>query len=150
MPAALHAAAQAQLVFSNNGSPGRRRAQVEPSLLAVKLFDQLGKRLVPSHARKGERRYRYYVLASLLRPAAARPGAIPAAIDARSIAASSTGAHVSSAPNGWRMPAREIEGAVWSAAAASSVLTRSEGAAAWSRPWPFASMPVNHRNGSDH
>lgn len=33
----------------------------EPSLLAGVLFDEHGRRLTPSHANKGERRYRYYV-----------------------------------------------------------------------------------------
>jgi hypothetical protein len=33
----------------------------EPSPLAGKLFDPSGAGLTPSHARKGERRYRYYI-----------------------------------------------------------------------------------------
>ena len=33
----------------------------EPSLLAGMLFDEHGRRLTPSHANKGSRRYRYYV-----------------------------------------------------------------------------------------
>ena len=35
--------------------------KVEPSPLAGKLFDPSGAGLTPSHARKGERRYRYYI-----------------------------------------------------------------------------------------
>jgi site-specific DNA recombinase len=32
-----------------------------PSLLSGKIFDETGGRLIPSHARKGNKRYRYYV-----------------------------------------------------------------------------------------
>jgi hypothetical protein len=38
-----------------------RAVKVEPSRLAGKLFDPSGAGLTPSHARKGERRYRYYI-----------------------------------------------------------------------------------------
>ena len=38
-----------------------RAVKVEPSPLAGKLFDPSGAGLTPSHARKGERRYRYYI-----------------------------------------------------------------------------------------
>ena len=38
-----------------------RAIKVEPSPLAGKLFDPSGACLTPSHARKGERRYRYYI-----------------------------------------------------------------------------------------
>jgi len=31
-----------------------------------------------------------------------------------------------------------------------SFLNRSEDAAAWSHPWAFAAIPVNHMNGSKH
>ena len=78
VPADLHAAVQSRLAESNNGGPGQHRVQVEPSLLAGKLFDHAGERLVPSHARKGERRYRYYVSASLLRPLHHGPPSRPA------------------------------------------------------------------------
>jgi DNA invertase Pin-like site-specific DNA recombinase len=50
----------------------RRRSavKVEPSPLAGKLFDSSGVGLTPSHARKGARRYRYYVTRGLnMRPA---------------------------------------------------------------------------------
>ncbi len=40
------------------------------SPLVGKLFDETGERLTPSHAVKGNRRYRYYVSSSLLKGAA--------------------------------------------------------------------------------
>jgi DNA invertase Pin-like site-specific DNA recombinase len=40
---------------------GLRAVKVEPSPLAGKLFDCSGAGLTPSHARKGARRYRYYI-----------------------------------------------------------------------------------------
>ena len=55
----------------------RRRARatrVEPSPLAGKLFDAGGEHLTPSHALKGERRYRYYLSRSLARAGRARYG----------------------------------------------------------------------------
>jgi site-specific DNA recombinase len=61
-----------------------------------KLFDESGTGLTPSHAVKGDRRYRYYVSRSLMKGPAAR-------VD-----------------GGWRLPAAEIERSV--AAAAQSVL----------------------------
>ena len=56
-----------------------------PSPLIGKLFDDHGERLTPSHAVKGNRRYRYYVSRSLMKGAAAKSG------------------------QGWRVPALEIE-----------------------------------------
>jgi hypothetical protein len=61
-----------------------------------KLFDESGEGLTPSHAVKGDRRYRYYVSRSLMKGPAAR-------VD-----------------GGWRLPAAEIERSV--AAAAQSIL----------------------------
>ena len=61
-----------------------------------KLFDESGEGLTPSHAVKGDRRYRYYVSRSLMKGSAAR-------VD-----------------GGWRLPAAEIERSV--AAAAQSIL----------------------------
>jgi site-specific DNA recombinase len=55
------------------------------SPLIGKLFDEAGERLTPSHAVKGNRRYRYYVSRSLLKG----------------------GAHASG--QGWRVPALELE-----------------------------------------
>jgi DNA invertase Pin-like site-specific DNA recombinase len=55
------------------------------SPLIGKLFDDQGERLTPSHAVKGNRRYRYYVSSSLMKGAARKSG------------------------QGWRVPAFEIE-----------------------------------------
>jgi site-specific DNA recombinase len=60
------------------------------------LFDEHGEGLTPSHARKGERRYRYYVSRSLI-TGTANP-----------------------AQRGWRLPARQIEDGV--AAAVREIL----------------------------
>jgi len=49
----------------------------ETSLLAGLLFDEHGRRLTPSHSRKGERRYRYYVTQDNS-DSALRPVRIPA------------------------------------------------------------------------
>jgi hypothetical protein len=65
-------------------------------VLIGKLFDESGEGLTPSHAVKGDRRYRYYVSRSLMKGPAAR-------VD-----------------GGWRLPAAEIERSV--AAAAQSIL----------------------------
>jgi len=73
----------------------RRRARatrVESSPLAGKLFDAGGEHLTPSHALKGERRYRYYLSRSLARGPA------------------------SEVRDGWRLPASELERTVASAA----------------------------------
>ena len=123
VPAELHAAVQARLAEGNNGGPGTRRAKVQPSLLAGRLFDCGGERLVPSHARKGERRYRYYVSASLLRLSAAQAiDAEAEAIKAPSIktvpSVIGTNVVMPTKLEGWRLPARELEQAVWAAAAA--------------------------------
>ena len=74
------------------------RADGKPSASASspligKLFDDHGERLTPSHAVKGNRRYRYYVSHSLLKGGAREPG------------------------EGWRVPALEIERTLAAAAA---------------------------------
>jgi len=56
-----------------------------PSPLIGKLFDETGEGLTPSHAVKGNRRYRYYVSRSLMKGTARTPG------------------------QGWRVPALELE-----------------------------------------
>ena len=61
------------------------RADRCSSPLIGKLFDDKGERLTPSHAVKGNRRYRYYVSRSLMKGAARKSG------------------------QGWRVPALEIE-----------------------------------------
>jgi hypothetical protein len=62
-----------------------------------RLFDESGQSLTPSHAVKGERRYRYYVSRSLIKGRA------------------------DSAGRGWRLPAPEIERTV--AASACQILS---------------------------
>src|SRR5262249_31492360 len=58
------------------------------SVLAGKVFDEVGDRLVPSHAKKGKVRYRYYVSQRLI---AAKHGR----------------------GHGWRLPAKELEEATF-------------------------------------
>jgi DNA invertase Pin-like site-specific DNA recombinase len=53
-------ATQAKLAANRNGNHYIRTA-ANPSMLAGKLFDDAGRRMIPSHANKGSRRYRYYV-----------------------------------------------------------------------------------------
>jgi len=60
-------------------------SEATSSPLIGKLFDDKGERLTPSHAVKGNRRYRYYVSRSLMKGAARKSG------------------------QGWRVPALEIE-----------------------------------------
>jgi len=56
-----------------NASDHRHRARAaEPSLLAGLLVDARGERLIPSHAIKKGRRYRYYVSAALISDRLAR------------------------------------------------------------------------------
>src|SRR6201987_3355384 len=74
-----------------------RAVKVEPSPLAGKLFDPSGAGLTPSHARKGERRYRYYISRGLTIGPAHR------------------------VHDGWRLPAAEIERTI--AVAAQQLLT---------------------------
>jgi len=74
-----------------------RAVKVEPSPLTGKLFDPSGAGLTPSHARKGERRYRYYISRRLTIGPAHR------------------------VHDGWRLPALELERMV--AAAAQQLLT---------------------------
>jgi DNA invertase Pin-like site-specific DNA recombinase len=73
----------------------RRKAlktKAAPSPLMGRLFDESGECLTPSHAVKGERRYRYYVSKNLMNGAA------------------------DDTQRGWRIPAPEIERTVASAA----------------------------------
>ncbi|HEU4458527.1 MAG TPA: recombinase family protein [Methylibium sp.] len=53
-------AVQQRLADNRQGQRGKRDAS-QASLLAGMLFDEQGQRLTPSHAKKGQRRYRYYV-----------------------------------------------------------------------------------------
>ena len=76
-------------------APRARKSAASP--LTGKLFDDSGQSLTPSHAVKGERRYRYYVSRNLIKGTS------------------------DSGPRGWRLPAPEIERTV--ASAASTILS---------------------------
>jgi DNA invertase Pin-like site-specific DNA recombinase len=54
---------QQRLEQNKQGTKTKAHA-ANPSLLAGKLQDELGRRLIPSHARKGHKRYRYYITAA--------------------------------------------------------------------------------------
>ena len=54
---------QQRLEQNKQGTKTKAHA-ANPSLLAGKLQDELGRRLIPSHARKGNKRYRYYITAA--------------------------------------------------------------------------------------
>ena len=51
---------QERLKANRQGQKTQSHA-ANPSLLSGKLFDDTGRRLIPSHTRKGNKRYRYYV-----------------------------------------------------------------------------------------
>jgi site-specific DNA recombinase len=88
----------AQLLWRSH--PARRAPRARKSAaspLTGKLFDDSGQSLTPSHAVKGERRYRYYVSRNLIKGTS------------------------DSGPRGWRLPAPEIERTV--ASAASTILS---------------------------
>ena len=57
---AMWQAVQELLAANRQGQRSRGNAKT-PSLLAGLVFDERGGRLTPSHAKKGERRYRYYI-----------------------------------------------------------------------------------------
>jgi site-specific DNA recombinase len=90
----------AQLLLERSTDPGARNSGTRSSGLMGKLFDESGEGLTPSHAVKGDRRYRYYVSRSLIIESAAR-------VD-----------------GGWRLPAAEIERSI--AAAAQSILDNQQ------------------------
>ena len=77
-----------QRQLTGNASSRRSATNAKaPSLLTGLVHDEVGDLLCPTHANKNGRRYRYYVSKRLIHP---------------------TG----SASDGWRLPARELEGAV--------------------------------------
>ena len=93
------------LLRSRTARRASRTTKSAASPLTGKLFDESGLSLTPSHAVKGERRYRYYVSRRLINGAKDSMG------------------------GGWRLPAPEIERSV--AAAACQILSdRTEIAAA--------------------
>ena len=77
-----------QLLATNKIGNKTKARKTEPSLLLGKLFDASAERLVPVHANKKGRRYRYYVSQSL----------------ANGTKEDATG--------GWRLPGQEIEATV--------------------------------------
>jgi site-specific DNA recombinase len=87
----------AQLLREHRAGRGARSSSTKSCVLIGKLFDESGEGLTPSHAVKGDRRYRYYVSRGLMKGSAAR-------VD-----------------GGWRLPAAEIERSI--AAAAQSILS---------------------------
>ena len=74
-----------QLLLRSQAVRGTSRTKAVASPLMGRLFDESGQSVTPSHAVKGERRYRYYVSRSLIKGTA------------------------DSAGRGWRLPAPEIE-----------------------------------------
>ena len=76
---------QAQLKANLQGHRTKANS-AQPSLLTGLVFDECGHRLTPSHAQKGTRRYRYYI--------------------------DQVSAEADGAPNGMRLPAKELETAV--------------------------------------
>ncbi len=70
-------------IACNRAEPQRRTRRTEPSLLTGILHDGDGRRMAPSHAAKGMKRYRYYVT-----PASERTATDPPA---------------------WRVPAHDVE-----------------------------------------
>jgi len=93
-----------QLLLRSQAVRGASRTNSVASPLMGRLFDESGQSLTPSHAVKGERRYRYYVSRSLIKGTADSGG------------------------GGWRLPAPEIERTV--AASACQVLSDRSGIAA--------------------
>jgi site-specific DNA recombinase len=93
-----------QLLLRSQAARGGSRTKAVASPLMGRLIDESGQSLTPSHAVKGERRYRYYVSRSLIRGTA-----------------DSTG-------RAWRLPAPEIERTV--AASACQILSDKIGIAA--------------------
>ena len=86
----------AKLLRGRSTGSKARNSGTKSCVLMGKLFDEGGEALTPSHAVKGDRRYRYYVSRSLMKGPAAR-------VD-----------------GGWRLPVAEIERSI--AAAAQSIL----------------------------
>ncbi len=86
-----------QLLRSQAVRGASRATKSAPSPLTGKLFDESGQSLTPSHAVKGERRYRYYVSRNLIKETRDSGG------------------------RGWRLPAAEIERTV--AASACQILS---------------------------
>jgi site-specific DNA recombinase len=63
-----------ELLLAHTVRKETKPGEASPSPLIGKLFDEAGEGLTPSHAVKGNRRYRYYVSRSLLKGTARTPG----------------------------------------------------------------------------
>ena len=90
----------AKLLLEHTTGSGARSPSTKSCVLMGKLFDENGEGLTPSHAVKGDRRYRYYVSRSLMKGPAAR-------VD-----------------GGWRLPAAEIERSIAALPEAFSTISR--------------------------
>lgn len=86
----LFEAVQAQLTSAAVDRQGRARSSV--FILAGLLYDDAGNRMSPSHTRKDEVRYRYYVSQALQQHRKARAGSV-ARISAPEVEAAVTGAY---------------------------------------------------------
>ena len=71
---ALFDAVQAKLADQRNSEQVKRASS--EALLIGKLFDDRGNRMSPSHARKGGRKYRYYIASPLIQGTPERLGAV--------------------------------------------------------------------------
>ena len=71
---ALFDAVQAKLADQRNSEQVKRPSS--EALLIGKVFDDRGNRMTPSHARKGGRKYRYYIASPLIQGTPERVGAI--------------------------------------------------------------------------
>ena len=71
---ALFDAVQAKLADRRNSEQVKRESS--EALLIGKLFDDRGNRMSPSHARKGGRKYRYYIAYPLLQGMPERLGTV--------------------------------------------------------------------------
>lgn len=88
---------KAQDILAANRQDRRSQTSVAgPNLLAGLLFDEEGERLVPTYAKKGGRRYRYYASKSLI-----RRGSSASTDDDRQTETNPRA--------GWRLPAGDIE-----------------------------------------
>jgi site-specific DNA recombinase len=96
---------------------GRRTYRpADASILVGKLFDDQGAPLIATHACKGPKRYRYYVSKNLHHKTAVlqEPRDEEGQEQAHGLgqAPAQIGAHAGEDQQGWRIPAREIEGVV--------------------------------------
>lgn len=87
---------QTQLQLSSNKTRAKKTGIVDQSKLLGKIYDENGARLTPSHSKKGNRRYRYYISHHLITGANIATGQ------------SNEEAALPNRPN-WRLPARPFE-----------------------------------------